>query len=112
MASANAWDTIRHNDPLAPYQHGRAESILRDGFRDTHGCYLTDREFSGVWFSDRPLDSNEGAWGNALLRVEIACTESEISEFEWIEEGKAYREWLIPAAFVNPLADVSLTEDE
>ena len=24
--------------------------------------------------------------------------DQEISPFEWIEEGKAYREWLIPAA--------------
>ena len=86
----------------------QAESILRDG----HGRYMTDREFSGVWFSDRPLDSNEVAWGNALLRVEIAGTESKISDFEWIEKGKAYREWLIPAAFVNALAEVSLTESE
>jgi len=88
----------------------RAESILRDGFRDGYGRYMTDREFSGVWLSDQPLDSNDGASGDTLLRVDLACNESEISDFEWIEEGKSYREWLIPAAFVNDLAEVSLAE--
>jgi hypothetical protein len=90
----------------------RAESILREGFRDGHGGYMTDREFRGVWLSDQPLDSNDGAWGDTLLRVMLGCTEDEISDFEWIEEGKAYREWLIPALFVNRLAEVSLTERE
>jgi len=89
-----------------------AESILRDGFRDGYGRYMTDREFSGVWLCDQLLDSNEGAWGDALLRVDLACNETEISDFEWIEEGKSYREWLIPAAFVNGLAEVSLAEGE
>ncbi len=59
-----------------------AESILRDGFRDGHGRYMTDREFSGVWLSDQPLDSNDGAYGDALLRVDLACSETEISDFE------------------------------
>lgn len=84
-----------------------AESILGDGFRDGRGHYLTDREFSGVWLSDRPLDANEGVPGEALLRVELACTESEIADFEWIEEGNGYREWLIPAAFVNSRACIT-----
>jgi hypothetical protein len=34
-----------------------AKAILRDGFRDSPGRYLTDHEFSGVWLSDRPLDA-------------------------------------------------------
>lgn len=89
-----------------------AESILRDGFRDGHGRYMTDREWSGVWLSAQPLNSNDGACGDTLLRVELACSESEISDFEWVEEGKTCREWLIPAAFVNGLAEVSLAEGE
>jgi hypothetical protein len=73
---------------------------------------MTDREWSGVWLSAQPLDGNDGAWGEALLCVDIACTEGEISCFEWVEEGKTHREWLIPAAFVNSRATVSLAEDE
>jgi hypothetical protein len=29
-------------------------------------------------------------------------TDRELSEFEWVEEGKPYREWLIPAEVINP----------
>jgi hypothetical protein len=35
-----------------------AAKILQDGFRNTTGRYLTDREWSGVWVSDRPLDNS------------------------------------------------------
>ena len=56
---------------------------------------ITGEEYlhSGVWLSDRPLEADEGALGNALLTGDQV-----ISPFEWIEEGKAYRGWLIPAA--------------
>jgi hypothetical protein len=76
-----------------------ADAILRDGFKDTTGYYLTSTEYNGVWFSDVPLDGNEGADGDMLLAVEIP--EEVIAEYEWIEEGKPYREWLIPADLVN-----------
>ena len=29
-------------------------------------------------------------------------TDAELLDFEWIEEGKPYREWLIPAEVINP----------
>ena len=87
-----------------------ATRILRDGFRDTTGRYLTDREWSGVWVSDRPLDSNEGANGEVLLQIEIA--EDRLAEFEWIEEGKSYREWLVPAAVLNAAGTVKISDVE
>ena len=40
-----------------------------------------------------------GASGDTLLRIEIA--EDVLAAFEWIEEGKPYREWLVPAAILN-----------
>ena len=73
-----------------------AIKILRDGFRNTTGRYLTDREWSGVWVSDRPLDNSEGASGEALLQIDIA--EDLLAAFEWIEEGKPYLEWLRPSS--------------
>src|SRR5262245_58725355 len=76
-----------------------AEQILAEGFRDGTGAYLTDQEYTGVWFSDRPLDANEGAWGHTFLTVELP--DELIADCEWIEEGKPYREWLIPAGIVN-----------
>ena len=76
-----------------------AASILRDGFRDATGFYLTAQEWTGVWVSDRPLDINEGADGDAPLIVEIP--EGVFAAHEWEEEGKPYREALIPAEIVN-----------
>src|SRR5262249_62123442 len=39
------------------------EQVLRSGFRDHTARYLTEREWTGVWVSDRPLDNTEGASG-------------------------------------------------
>jgi hypothetical protein len=44
-----------------------AQSILRHGFRDGRGTYMTAQEWSGVWVSNIPLDWNEGAKGDILL---------------------------------------------
>ena len=79
----------------------RAETIVQDGFRDAVGTYLTETTHAGVWLSDVPLDVNEGAKGDALLRVVLDLTDRELSVYEWIEEGKPYGEWLIPAGVVR-----------
>jgi hypothetical protein len=87
-----------------------AVQILRGGFRDTTARYLTDREWSGVWVSDRPLDNSEGASGEALLQIEIA--EGDLAPFEWIKAGKTYREWLVPAAVLNEAGTVKPADAE
>ena len=46
-----------------------AEQILRSGFRDHAARYLTEREWTGVWASDRPLDNSEGASGEIVLHA-------------------------------------------
>ena len=89
-----------------------AESILRDGFRDAEGSYLTTKLWRGVWLSDRPLDINEGATGDVLLRVELACDEADLQTWQWKEDGKPYREWHIPAEFLNGKAKVSIDPEE
>jgi hypothetical protein len=86
-----------------------AAKILRDGFRDTTSRYLTDREWSGVWVSDRPLDNSEGASGEALLQIDIA--EDLLTAFEWVEEGEPFREWLVPAAVLNDAGTVRLLDE-
>ncbi len=73
------------------------------------GRYLTDREWRGVWLLNVPLDVNEGAEGDTLLRVVIPVRV--IAEFEWIEEGKSYREWLVPAQLLNEHSRVRVVED-
>jgi hypothetical protein len=87
-----------------------ARQIVAHGFRDGEGYYMTSRLHTGVWVSDQPLDCNEGANGNALIRIELAKEESEIASFEWIEDGKPYREWLIPAALLNSAGKLEIQE--
>jgi hypothetical protein len=55
-------------------QLAAAAVILRCGFRDAAGGYMTDQKFSGVWLSDRPLDANEGVSGDAVLAVNFFHT--------------------------------------
>jgi hypothetical protein len=50
------------------------------------------------------------AIGNALIRIELAKEESEIASFEWIEDGKPYREWLIPASLLNDFGKLEIQE--
>jgi hypothetical protein len=87
-----------------------AIQIIRTGFSDTTARYLTDREWTGVWVSDRPLDYSEGASGEALLQVEIA--EDRLAGFEWVEPEKTYREWLVPAAVLNGAGTVKPADPE
>ncbi len=88
-----------------------AKAILDQGFRDGKGTYLTDDcEFRGVWLADRPLDVNEGADGDGILVLDIP--EEVIAEYEWIEEGKRYREFLVPAEIVNRYGPPRIYEEE
>lgn len=60
---------------------------------------MTSMLHTGVWLANQPLDENEGAWGNTVLLIEIP--EPVVAKFEWIEEEKPYREFLVPAEIVN-----------
>jgi len=85
-----------------------ARQILADGFSDQTGRYLTDREWSGVWLSDRPLHNTEGASGDTVLQIEIP--EDAVAPFEWVKEDKPFREWLVPAAVLNKAGQVKLSD--
>lgn len=74
-------------------------SILESGFRDGEGLYMTTIMNKGVWVSDRPLDSGQGAKGKDLLCLDIP--DDVLEPYEWIEEGKTYRAFLLPAEIVN-----------
>ena len=39
--------------------------------------------------------------GEVLFRITTALTEAEFDDYEVKEEGKPYREWLLPAALLN-----------
>jgi len=81
------------------HQTFHSAAILREGFRDSTGTYMTDQEFTGVWVSDCSLDLNEGAKGDVVLTLDVPIGVFE--RYEWIEEGKPYRESVIPAAILN-----------
>ena len=89
-----------------------AQKILTDGFRDATGVSMTDREHTGVWLSNVPLDINEGAVGDVLLKVSLDVSETEISDYEWVEELKPYREWLAPAELVNAKGSVTVCSEQ
>jgi hypothetical protein len=62
-----------------------AEAIMRAGFRDGRGFYMTSQEWEGVWLSSKALDENEGAVGPVLLSIKIP--QKTVAQYEWIQEG-------------------------
>jgi hypothetical protein len=88
-----------------------AASILQEGFLDGTGTYGTSRNRSGVFLSSEPLDENDGACGDILLEVNLHMTEAELARYEWVEEGKWYREFFVPAAEINPRMTARIVED-
>ena len=88
-----------------------AQEILASGFRDAiikRGPGINGDYPAGVWLSNRPLDLNDGAIGDSILLVCFRIPVSRLREFEWREDGQAYREWLIPAAFISEFGTVGL----
>jgi len=77
----------------------RVDAISKKGFKDQTGTYGTGIFHKGIWISNVPLDINEGAMGDVLFSFEIP--EKIIASYEWIEEGKPYREFLVPAKILN-----------
>jgi hypothetical protein len=71
--------------------------IIREGFRDGEGHYLTRNTYRGVWLSDTPDPMGAGFEQGLTLDI----PETVVARWEWVEEGKGYREFLIPATLVN-----------
>ena len=88
--------------------NANAEAILKEGFRDGTGHYLTDQEWTGVWVSTEPFDGYD-ADAKTLFTIEIP--EDVISEFEWVQPGMRLREFLVPAALLNSYGPPAVTGD-
>jgi hypothetical protein len=91
-----------------------AREILRSGFRDATGTYLTEELHTGVWLSDGPLDCNEGAGSGAdtdvLFSIELPV---DVSEFEWVQGyPPGYREFLVPASLINEKGTIQVVTEE
>ncbi len=68
-----------------------AASVCADGFR---------RELRAVvWLTDRILGPREGAHGDAVVVVTIPA-DLNLDRWEVREPGKAYRQWVIPGAWL------------
>jgi hypothetical protein len=65
------------------------------------GYYGTSKRWTGVWLSNVPATINEGARGRTLLRVFLQLSTRELRFYEWIEQGRSFREFFIPAKVVN-----------
>lgn len=76
----------------------RADTIKANGFRDGSPFYIR-----GVFLSDSPLGPNDGLAFDASHVFVIEVPEQVIEPYELVEEGqgKGYREWCVPAEFVN-----------
>lgn len=85
-----------------------ARTIVNSGFRNSSGYFLSNRIWTGVWLSSRPVDSDAAARNEALLMVRLELEERELLRWEWACEGRTNREWLMPAAIVNRCATVEL----
>jgi hypothetical protein len=67
---------------------------MHDGFNDGGESYDVSDNVTGVWVCDTP----EGR-GDTLLTIEVP--DDEIAPYEWVERGKPYREFLVPAKVLN-----------
>ena len=76
-----------------------ADAISKEGFKDQTGIYGTGIFHEGIWISNVPLDINEGAIGDVFFSFDIP--EKIIAAYEWIEECKPYREFLVPVKILN-----------
>ena len=84
------------------------DAVLKEGFRDRRCTYSNQQMRNGVWLSNLPLDENDRANGDTLLLVEIP--ESILVEYEWVEEGKRYRQFLVPARVINEYGSPEVVE--
>ena len=89
-----------------------AHAIMAQGFRDAWGYYLTDRLWYGVWFSDVPHPGHEDTGEEVLLAVDLDVPDDQLGEYAWVDFGKPYRMFLLPAELVNRRGTLRVVEDD
>jgi hypothetical protein len=90
-----------------PTRH--SESIMRDGFGEWTGTYLTESDNSGVWVFDRPVDRRTGGGDEAVL-LALEIPEAVVLPFE-TSSHFPYRQFLMPAALLNLYGPPEESED-
>ena len=85
-----------------------ARTIMKEGFVDVDWDFgLRDAQtgdeavVTGVWLADRPLGTEEGIEGDAVLEVTVDLTQEELAPFEL--EGLLWdaRLWVASAELIN-----------
>ena len=76
-----------------------ADDILRNGFGEDTGTYLTQSDRSGVWLFDRPVDERMGG-GTGAVVLELDIPEAVALAFE-TGTSLPYRQFLMPAGILN-----------
>ncbi len=81
-----------------------AESIQKNGFKDSSGYYGLSTTQRGVFFSDKLLDGNDVPLRqdeelDSFFKVDI--DEKIINSYEWVHDYTAFREWCIPSEIIN-----------
>ena len=98
--------SIQHCSMAIKLYHRTSEqsvqSILDNGFRNNTGFYGMTIPLTGVFFSNYPVDCNEGTKGDQLLEILLDVSVGDLFyKYEIIEEDKPFREFIIPAEFIN-----------
>lgn len=86
-----------------------ARSIMRDGFGERSGTYLTQSDHSGVWVFDSPVDRRSGGGDEALLLV-LEIPEAVVLPYE-TPSHYPYRQFLMPAALLNVYGPPMVSEE-
>ena len=104
---------MKQNAGLICYHRTTAENaqaIVERGFKNSAGYFLSNRTWSGVWLSARPLDIRADGEGDHLLMIRLDIPEPQLARWEWTAEWQSYREWLIPAELINGFMTVTLVD--
>ena len=96
---------------------GEARAIMTNGFTDVDWDFGLrdartgeDTVVTGVWLADRPLGSEEGIEGDAVLEVTVDLTREELAPFEL--QGLLWdaRLWVASAALINDRSTCRILE--
>jgi hypothetical protein len=93
-------------------QAENAASVLANGFRDGTGRPASQAEHRGVWVCDRLLVLLSGIELGDVACFEIRVPREWLLRYEWREEGRGYREFLVPAIELNEFPRRRLSEKE
>ncbi|HEX9692471.1 MAG TPA: hypothetical protein VGA22_10265 [Gemmatimonadales bacterium] len=94
---------------------GDAREIVQNGFSDAKWRFEHEdkalggsKKATGVWLSDRPLQSGEGPPGDATLEVVLEVQDEALELFQ--VDGVLWdaRLWIVPAEVVNRHADIRI----